>query len=66
MPVKIPVAPTVALPLVADHTPPVAASDKVICNPAVTLDGPLIVPALSTLTETTETTLALPQLLVAV
>ena len=66
IPVTSPTPETVALLLLADHTPPTTASDSVIVSPSVTDDAPLIVPAVNALTVTTDTALALPQLFVTV
>ena len=57
----MPVLPTVALPLLADHVPPVTASVRLIVVPVVRLDGPLIVPAVNALTVTIVDVLAVPQ-----
>ena len=53
-PVTMPVEPTVAIPgAELLHVPPATTSDKVMCNPVMTLDAPLIVPAKTLFTVTT-------------
>ena len=66
-PVTTPVPVTVAFALPALHTPPVAASVKLMVEPPHTVVGPLIVPALGAgLTVMSTEALPVPQALVTV
>ena len=64
-PVTTPVGDTVALPEVLLHTPPGAASTRLIVAATQTTFGPVMVPALGRgFTVTTRVAAAVPQLLV--